>query len=342
MSKKTNLRDGCNIYDTPKYPTSNNPKKYPGYNGLVCGGQEVYPTHGIGSAWEKTAYWERKLFNRVLSVLDFKMPDTWDKNYFLWILFRVGFVGIIDAKARVPGKPGYGKIPQYCTFGGRNIYYQPTYILVSNPLIKSEKYDLGKNAALLKLSPDYQGCWDLIHYHAEKLAILDQALDMAGLNSRLAKAFLADNQAMAQALYTIFDCIDQGDPLIGLSKNQIKTTEKGNLPYMEINQDVGKNYIVDKLQAAIETQLDQFDREIGIPVMNDKKERQISGEIKLTEKKALTAIDVWVDTLTDSAKELKKVFPDIEFSVSRPDLERGSVNEPVNKVESGKTEPDKP
>lgn len=326
MSNKP-LHDGSKIYDTPKCGTLS--PVYAGYNG----GCESYPTHGVGSAWKETAYWERKLFNRVCSVFNFTIPEHWDRDYTLWILFRCGYFGVINAKNRIDGRPDFGVIPQYAVIGGHNVFFQPTYLSIGNSLIKRDNYRIGVNAGVVKLTPDYEGVWDLIHYHAEKLAILSQALDMSILNSRVAFAYLAETNAQAQTFYTLFDSIDQGNPVVAVNAGQVKLDSKGKPPYFELHNEVGRNYIVDKLQDAIEKQLQEFDRDIGIPTLSDKKERQLTNEVVITAKSALTAIDVWYDTLTRSIKECEKVFPDLGFKVEKPGMEVQN-NEPANQMES--------
>ena len=63
------------------------------------------------------AYWQRSLFQRAISTIEFKnLPDTWGgsvKDFFYWCIFSYGFVeqkiianpGIKQVKRRAGGNP---------------------------------------------------------------------------------------------------------------------------------------------------------------------------------------------------------------------------------------------
>ena len=80
---------------------------------------------------QTTAYFWRCLYHRLMSIIDFQLPDGWNKNYFKNVLYGVGYIGIINS-------PEYGIIPQICTVSGYGLYLQPTKILVAQPLVQFE------------------------------------------------------------------------------------------------------------------------------------------------------------------------------------------------------------
>ena len=57
-----------------------------------------YTPSDVKSYNNKTfAFWERALFQRAQSVLDFEVPEAWDgkvKDFFLYCLFKYGFICI--------------------------------------------------------------------------------------------------------------------------------------------------------------------------------------------------------------------------------------------------------
>ena len=92
------------------------------------------------------AFWERALFQRAQSVLDFEVPAEWDgkvKDFFLYCLFKYGFICISK-------NDEFGQFFQPCTLSGFDFYYQPTKAIIANP-IYNEELEIDKQCALLKL-----------------------------------------------------------------------------------------------------------------------------------------------------------------------------------------------
>ena len=115
------------------------------------------------------AFWERALFQRALSIMDFKIP--WDgtvKDFFRFCLFSRGYVAVFKT-------PEYGLTFQPCGLSGYDWYYRPTNALVANPAMpRSLDLRIGQDCEILKLTPDYYGIWDIIEYYACKLSELDK------------------------------------------------------------------------------------------------------------------------------------------------------------------------
>ena len=95
--------------------------------------------------------------------------------------------------------------------------------------------------------------------------------------------------------------------------------------------DVAKNYITDKLLEDLKTIISQFDREIGIPVIDDKKERRIESELSLLTSDSGARCKVWERCLDDSIKRVNEVFPEINISYKYSEG-RGNVNVSDSKV----------
>lgn len=98
-------------------------------------------------------FWERNLFQRLISVINFKLPEEWSggiTDFFYYCLLRNGFVAISENER-------FGKFFQPCAVYGFNFYYQPTTALIANPRY-SAKLKIGEECELLKLTPDFYGC----------------------------------------------------------------------------------------------------------------------------------------------------------------------------------------
>lgn len=258
-------------------------------------------------------FWSRSLFQRMASVIEFDVPDTWEgktKDFLIYCLFKYGYVAIFNTDE-------FGLSFQPCAPKGYDFYYQPTSVLVSNPLLNRE-FTLGTEAELLKLSPDYFGYWDIIDYYAEKLSMMDVSINSSIVNSKFAYLLGAKTKGAAQALKKLLDLINKGEPAVVYDSRIFDDhASKGDVsPFQTWFRDAMKNnYITTDLLSDFQTILNDFDREIGIPTIPyQKKERLVQSEAESTQIDAKARSIVWIDTLDSSIKEVKQLFPDIELS----------------------------
>lgn len=274
-------------------------------------------------------FWSRSLFQRAASVIDFTVPQSWEgkvKDFFVYCLFKYGYVAIFNTD-------DFGLSFQPCAPKGHDFYYQPTSVLISNPLLNKE-FKLGSEAELLKLTPDYYGVWDIIDYYAEKLSMLDVSINSSIVNSKFAYLLGAKTKGAAQALKKLLDQINKGEPaVIYDSRIFDDPSSKGDVsPFQTWFRDSMKNnYITSDLLQDFQTLLNDFDREIGIPTIPyQKKERLVQSEAESTEIDAKARSIVWIDTLDSSIKEVKQLFPDITLSAK---LRYGKASEGGDTIE---------
>ena len=274
-------------------------------------------------------FWSRSLFQRAASVIDFTVPQSWEgkvKDFFVYCLFKYGYVAIFNTD-------DFGLSFQPCAPKGYDFYYQPTSVLISNPLLNKE-FKLGSEAELLKLTPDYYGVWDIIDYYAEKLSMLDVSINSSIVNSKFAYLLGAKTKGAAQALKKLLDQINKGEPaVIYDSRIFDDPSSKSDVsPFQTWFRDSMKNnYITSDLLQDFQTLLNDFDREIGIPtVPYQKKERLVQSEAESTEIDAKARSIVWIDTLDSSIKEVKQLFPDITLSA---ELRYGKASEGGETIE---------
>lgn len=252
-------------------------------------------------------YWCRSLFQRAMSIIDIKVPEEWNgavKDFLYYCLFRFGYVGVYDDENR-------GLVFQPGTLSGFDFYYQPYKLLVSNPAYKkSLELVIGETCEIMKLTPDYLGIWDIICYHAEKLASLDSGINMSIINSKLAWVLGAKNKSVAQTLKKIFDKIQRGDPLVihdaKLADDPVSKSEPWQ--FLE-RQSIKNSYITTDLLKDFQTVLNNFDTEIGIPTIPyQKSERMVTSEADSKELDSTSRSLVWKNTLTESFKDINNHF----------------------------------
>ena len=243
--------------------------------------------------------WERALFQRACSTLIIKMPEIWqaNKDLLYFCLFRFGFVGAGEA-------PEIGKWFNPGTFKGFDFYYRPTQFILCNPYYKGRKqiFDIGKDCELIKLTPDYRGIWDVIAYYAEKLAVLDVAINTAIINSKFAYIVGAKNKAAAAVLKKLFDKVNAGEPAVFFDAKLANDGIDKEEPWQVLFRDNLKNsYIVSDLLRDFQTVINDFDTEVGIPTLPyQKKERMVTSEAESRQIDATSRSIIWYDTLKDS------------------------------------------
>lgn len=276
-------------------------------------GAGSYNPSNVKSYNNKTfAFWERALFQRAQSVLDFEVPKEWDgkvKDFFMYCLFKYGFV-IISKNDK------FGQFFQPGTLSNFDFYYQPKYAIIANPLYSAE-LEIGKDCELLKLTPDYQGVWDVIWYFAEKLSILDNAINMSLINNKFAFFLGARNKTASGALKKMLDLVNKGEPAVVYDMKLLNDPTDKEMPFQQWNRDNLKNsYLTTDQLMDFQTLLNNFDAEVGIPsVPYQKKERMVTDEANMRGYDAKARSLTWFNTLTTSIDDIKKIYPDINLSV---------------------------
>lgn len=264
-------------------------------------------------------YWERSLFQRACSPIELTVPEEWEgnvKDFLYYCLLRFGYVAISK-------NDKYGQFFQPCTLQGYDLYYQPVKARVSNPAFTSSlEMEIGKECELLRLTPDYFGIWDTISYYAEKLALLDAAINMSLVNSKLAYILGAKNRSAAKALQKALDLINKGEPAVILDLSILNDPTDKSEPWQFLERsDMKSNYLTTDELNDFRTIINNFDAEIGLKNVNNKKERLLTDEIESNNDDSSARCDVWIRTLESSIVKIKKLYPDINLSVKKREPE---------------------
>ena len=266
----------------------------------------------------------RYLFQRVFAVYDFNgIPNTWDKDYFRYVLFVFGFEAIVKTDK-------FGVIPQYCTLDGRrNVFMQPSRVLIANPLIRGNVNPaIGSECALIKMQPNYSGIWDLVSYYASMMAVTLETAAINTWNSKFSWVFAGDNKAEAETMKKMFDQIGN-QPAVFVSRNMFD--EEGNPKWQMFNQNVRENFIGLDLQEAFTKWNNQFDTFIGIENANyEKSERLNVDEVNANNGETRALCAVWRDCINEGLQTANKLF-DLNLSVK---LRQETRSEPIEQEEN--------
>lgn len=246
-------------------------------------------------------FWFRYLFKRAISVFQFDIPESWDKNYFEYVLFGLGFGAVVNTDK-------FGVIFQQCGLQGLNVYYQPTKAIISNRLLRGIlNPTIGLNTEIIRLQPDYTSIVDIVSYYAQKIALAGEATDMNLINSKLSYIFLCKDSSTATSMKKLYDSVSMGNPAVFADKKLF--SDEGEPLWNSFAQKLKENYIAGELLADTRTIVNDFDSFVGIPNANTtKRERMLTDEINANNVETKSLAELWLEELTSSFAKVNAMF----------------------------------
>ena len=274
------------------------------------------------------AFFKRYLFQKAIGVFKWTLPETWNPFYFKYVLFAWGFIGVVETDK-------FGIICQAGAPYGYDIYYQPTNLIITNPLLKgSLNPRLGQECSVIKLQPDWGGIMDLVDYYADMMALAAETFSVNMMNSHLSYIFPADKQNVAESFKKMFDRVSSGDPAVVIDKSLFK--EDGSVSWEPFTQNIGQNYIADRVISDLRKLEAEFDTKIGIPNANtDKRERLNVPEVNANNTETEILVDSWLENLRQGIEQTKDLFgiTDLAVDLRYPTPEGGVEDAPGNENE---------
>lgn len=262
-------------------------------------------------------FFKRYLLQEAVSRFKFTLPERWNYTYFTNVLFVIGYIFGFDKE------PKYGLIPQHGALGGYNVQYQPYYAIISNPRFERGSYRLviGEDCSMIQLQPDYFGLYDIVDFYGDLMALCAETVGVNILNSKLSFVFAAKNKAMAESFKKLYDNFASGEPASFADQNLFD--EEGNLKVNMFIQNVGQNFIADKLLNCLGVIRDKFLTDIGIPNANtDKRERMIRSEVNSNNIETGCKAWLWLQTMKRGFQQTRDMFglSESELSVDWSDI----------------------
>ena len=269
-------------------------------------------------------YWERSLFQRMRTLYRIEgLPQAGahqiqtDADAFMWGLFQLGYLVMFNTKQ-------YGLTFQPGTPAGVGLQYEPTSMTVATPYFSfSRPLLIGDECEVIKMTPDYQGIWDIITKYSRELMLQEIAIRQSQINARFAYAISADNQNQANTIRAMFERVANGDPYIIYNsnlKNKGVPNNEPTVPWAQLDRKLKENFILPELLDGRRKILEDFYREIGVPLPIDKKERVNVAETNIAAAEGYNRRNVWKQCLDESlgrcnrmyGTELRAVFSDSE------------------------------
>lgn len=246
-------------------------------------------------------YFRRYLLQKAIAVFKWKLPKTWAKNYFLYVLYCWGYIAVVNTNK-------YGAIPQGCSLKGYNIFYQPTHAVIANPLLTGIlEPQIGKQCTIIRLMPDYGGIMDKVNFYADILALCAETVGTNLFNSKLAYVFASANKNAAETFKKMYDSIASGEPAVFPDKNLFN--DDGSPNWMMFNQDLKNSYIVSMIMDDMRKWEQKYCSDIGIPNSNtEKKERLITAEVESNDVEVKLWADLALESLKESVEDTRNMF----------------------------------
>lgn len=277
-------------------------------------------------------YWTRSLFQRLTALIDFEgLPEgsqnqyAWDKDALKFGLFMLGYQVVFRSKT-------YGVVPQPGSLTSYGLQYQPSSAVVNTPYFQiKEPLKLGIDAELLKLTPDYTGVFDIITKYAAELKEVDTSIRAAIRNCRLAWILAGAGDKGARTMKAIREKVLNGEDVILDEKIAKDKLDPKNPPWFEFATDVRSNFIVNELLEARRTTLIDFYREIGVRMLDDKKERMLTSEVEAGNAETFIRAEVWIESLKESCRKINEHYgTNITPIINRPDLAENRQSESIS------------
>ena len=252
-------------------------------------------------------FFRRYLLQQAIAAFKWELPETWEENYFLYVLYCWGYIAVINTDK-------YGVIPQQCGLRGYNVMYQPTNAIIANPLLKGLlEPKIGIDCTLIRLQPDYGGIMDLVNYYAEEMTLASEAISMNLVNSKLSYVFGATKKSTAESLKALYDQIAEGQPAVFIDKQLLD--DQGKPTWVPWTQDLRNTYIAPELLSDLRKIECRYLTKIGIPNANtDKRERLISDEVTSNNVETKILGDKWLESLQKGCRKANEMFG-IQLSV---------------------------
>ena len=246
-------------------------------------------------------YFRKYLLQKAISVFKWQLPEEWDEDYFKYTLYGIGYIAVLNTRT-------FGVICQGGALGGYNLYYRPSYIMITNPLLRETiTANINTDCALIKLQPDYSSIMDIVGYYADQMALASEALGMNLVNVKTGIIFGANDKAQAESFKKMFDKINGGDPAVVIGKNMLD--DKGQPSWYPFVSNLKELYISDQVLSDMRKIEAMFDTEIGIPNANtDKAERLITDEVNANNTETATRCELWLESIRKGLKKANEMF----------------------------------
>ena len=263
-----------------------------------------------------SAYYFQYLLRMFKGIFEIKAPDYWDTDFLLDTLLLNGVFGIFENNSE--------PIALNCQPYGVNMYYKPTSFNIANPVLGTFNKTIGIDGEIIYLEEDpamnasFRTARPIINFYAYKLAACDKCIDQSLMNSGVAAIFSAPSKKSAESYKAMYDQIAQGKPAVFVDEELgLASNSSRNLQYTPAKD----NFVCDKVQIEKRAIIEEFLTAIGVNNANtSKRERLNTDEVNSNNDECYVSTAVWRRNLKETSDRARKLFPNLDFSISIKDL----------------------
>ena len=242
------------------------------------------------SAYYYRLYLLKKLFGRFTFE---NIPEGWDEDYMLEVLFMNGYFCVTDTEA--------GILPLKCGLSGVNVFDKPTTAVIANVVLGSFERIIGVDCEICQLQPNFEGVYPIINRYATLLAMCDSSIAVNLMNTKTTFIFGASGKSQAETFKKMYDKISCGEPAVFM-KDGLNDENFFTIPAKQ-------NFIAEDVQILKRKIIDEFLTEIGINNTNlDKRERLTDNEVEANDQEVIANIQCWIDNITWGIDRINRMF----------------------------------
>lgn len=274
----------------------------------------MIPQSVQGQFTARTAYYRRVLYNIIKGMLNVSADIDFETDYVKNTLLTCGAIGCFESDL-------LGKILYVPQFYSPNIYLEcgKARYVIQNFDGRVYEREIGYDTEVVYLFDQQEGgIMDSVSIYAEKLASIDASIDVNSMNTRnpiVAEVETSQQQAMMQKMY---DDATNGKPCIIVRKSKMDSGINIT-PFNTSNM-----FIIDKLQDAKRTIMNEFLTTFGINNANtDKRERLNADEVHSNDSELRANTALIRKNLREGCDRINAMF-DINLSITLDDNAGGA------------------
>lgn len=257
---------------------------------------------------ELFSYWKRHLFERCINLFKWKGLPMPQREIEFNLLYN-GFCGYVyhnnEYIATHGGMFGVTNYPDI--FTGYTFATPKT-----NGIMK-----IGTNCVIINNNQTRLPLMPLINRYAVLLAHADLSLQCVAINSRSTGAIGVDNQSQAESVVAYYKALEDGKTMAIVDNVDMESVLSAQGVRQVGTSYPSSNTIKDYYNLTRDL-LQSFYADLGLKMLNEKRERLVSAEVDANDNMLLFNIDDMLTSRKDACLELKRVFDvdiDVELNV---------------------------